>query len=132
MAYRKEKIEEQIKRIISELLIKEIKDPRIGFATISSVEISKDYNLAKVGISVFGDKKDLRNTLAGLNSAKGFIQFKVGRNLGIRQMPRIAFYLDTSIADGVEMVNLIEQLNQNQHQDQNEEYDTENKNDIKP
>ena len=111
MSYRKEKIENQIRRIISELLIKEIKDPRIGFLSITNIELSKDYSLARVGISVLGTKKEMRNSLAGINSAKGFIQHKLGKNLHIRQIPKLMFYLDSSVADSVEMINLLEQLN---------------------
>ena len=111
MPYRKEKIEVQIRKIISELLIKEIKDPRIGFMSISKVELSKDHSTAKVGVSVLGTKHEMRNSLAGINSAKGFIQHKLGKNLQIRIVPRVSFYLDTSLAESVEMVHLIETLN---------------------
>ena len=117
MSYRKEKIENQIKRIISELLIKEIKDPRIGFLSITNIDLSKDYSVARVGISVLGTKKEMRNSLAGINSAKGFIQHKLGKNLHIRQIPKLMFYLDSSVADSVEMVSLLEQLNKESNQD---------------
>ena len=107
MAYRKEKLEEQIRRIVSELLIRDIKDPRIGFATITGVELSKDYAQAKIGISVLGDPRDLRKTLEGLQSALPYIQHRTGKALGIRVMPKISFFLDSSIVDGVNMVDLL-------------------------
>ena len=110
MSYRKEKLEEQIKRIVSELLIREIKDPRIGFATITGVELSKDLSIAKIGISVLGDARDLRKTLEGLQSATPYIQHRVGKSLGVRVTPKVTFYLDSSIADGVKMVDLLESL----------------------
>jgi ribosome-binding factor A len=110
MAYRKEKLEEQIKRIVSELLIREIKDPRIGFATITGVELSKDRSQAKIGVSVLGDPRDLRKTMEGLHSALPYIQHRMGKALGIRVIPRISFFTDSSIVDGVNMVHLLNKL----------------------
>lgn len=110
MHYRKEKLEEQIKRIVSELLIREIKDPRIGFATITGVELAKDYSTAKIGISVLGDPRDMRKTLEGLKSATPYVQHRVGKSLGMRNTPKISFFLDSSLADGVNMVNLLNTL----------------------
>ncbi|MCP4132649.1 MAG: 30S ribosome-binding factor RbfA [bacterium] len=110
MAYRKEKLEEQIRRIISEILVKEVNDPRIGFTTITGVNLNKDLSIARVGISVIGDPKARRKALDGLRSAKGFIQKNVGKNLRIKNIPRIEFELDSSVSDGVQMVNLLENL----------------------
>jgi ribosome-binding factor A len=121
MSYRKEKLEELIKRIVSELLIKEIKDPRIGFTTITSVEISKDLSRAKIGISVLGDARDLRKTVEGLNSATPYIQHRVGKSLSIRVTPRISFFLDSSIAEGTRMVHLLNSLEQSEQKDKNED-----------
>ena len=110
MAYRREKLEEQIKRIVSELFIREIKDPRIGFVTITGVQLSSDYTLARIGISILGDARDMRKTMEGLQSAKGFIQSRTGKALQLRITPKIEFYPDSSIADGVKMVSLLESL----------------------
>jgi len=110
MAYRKEKIEELIKRIVSELLIKEIKDPRIGFASITGVKLSSDKTLARIGVSVLGDPRDLRKTMEGIKSAQGYIQHRVGKELRMRIMPRIEFFMDSSVADAVEMVDLLNRL----------------------
>ena len=119
MSYRKEKLEGQIKRIVSELLIKEIKDPRIGFATISSVELSKDLARANIGISVLGDPRDIRKTLEGLNSAKPYIQHRVGKSLSIRLTPKLNFFLDSSIAEGTRMVHLLNSLEESEHKEEN-------------
>jgi len=114
MSYRKEKLEEQIKRIISELLIREIKDPRIGFATITGVELAKDFSTAKIGISVLGDPRDIRKTLEGIQSATPYIQHRVGKALSIRITPRLTFFLDSSIAESTEMVNLLNTLEESE------------------
>lgn len=110
MAYRKEKLEEQIKRVVSELFIREIKDPRIGFVTVTGVQLSSDYAQARIGISIFGDAREMRKTMEGLKSAKGFIQSRTGKALQMRITPKIEFYPDSSIADGVRMVGLIDSL----------------------
>lgn len=110
MAYRKEKLEEQIRRLVSDLIIKEIKDPRIGFVSVTSVSLNRDFSEAKVGISVLGGPRDIRKGWEGIQSAAGFIQFKVAKNLSIRHSPKIEFFLDSSVADGVRMVNLLDDL----------------------
>ena len=121
MSIRKERLEELIKRIVSDLLIKEIKDPRIGFITITGVELSRDYSYARIGVSVLGSPREMRQTLEGLKSAAGFIQHKVGKNIRLRVTPRIDFFLDSSVADGVEMVNLLDDLVNDKDREENQE-----------
>lgn len=110
MSFRKQKLETQIKKLVGTLIVTEIKDPRIGFVTVTNVELSKDYAYADVYVSVLGDDNDKKKTLAGLQSARGFIQYRVGKALSIRTIPEIRFHLDTSIEKGVDMVNLLEKL----------------------
>jgi ribosome-binding factor A len=110
MAYRKNKLEEQIRRLVSEVMISEIKDPRIGFASITKVEISKDFSVARIGISVLGTSKEKRKTIEGLQSASGFVQHKVSKAMAIKHMPRLHFELDSSVADAIEMVGFINTL----------------------
>lgn len=109
-AYRKEKLEGQIRRLVSELLIKDIKDPRIGFATITGVTLNKDFTEARVGVSILGNPRDMRKSLEGLQSSEGYIRHKVGKALGIRVMPRIDFFLDSSVAEATKMVGLLNEL----------------------
>ncbi len=96
------------------MLIREIKDPRIGFATVTGVELAKDYSTAKIGISVLGDPRDIRKTLEGLQSATAYIQHRVGKSLSIRVTPRISFFLDSSLVEGVNMVNLLNTLEESE------------------
>jgi ribosome-binding factor A len=110
MAYRRNKLEEQIRRLVSEVMISEMKDPRIGFASITKVEINKDFSVARIGISVLGTPKERRKTIEGLQSASGFVQHKVAKAMAVRHMPRLYFELDSSIADAVEMVGFINTL----------------------
>jgi ribosome-binding factor A len=105
--YRKERLEKMIRIIVADTLLKEVKDPRIGFATITDVKLSKDKSTAVVSVSVMGDETSKKKSMIGLNSAKGFFQFKIGKEIKIRNTPKIIFKLDTSIEEGVEMVNTI-------------------------
>jgi ribosome-binding factor A len=110
MSFRKEKLEEQIRRIIGDLLLQDIKDPRIGFVTVTKVDLSKDYSQAKVGISILGSAREMRKTLEGIESAVGYIQHKVGKSLRIRSTPRLSFFPDSSVAEGARIVGLINGL----------------------
>lgn len=110
MGFRKQKLETQIKKLVGTLIVTEIKDPRIGFVTVTNVELSKDYAYADVYVSVLGDENTKKKSLAGLQSARGFIQYRVGKALSIRTIPEIRFHLDTSIEEGVDMVNLLKKL----------------------
>jgi ribosome-binding factor A len=116
MSHRKLKLEEQIRRIVADLIIKEIKDPRLGFVTVTKADLNRDMTHVKVGISVLGNPHDIRKSLEGLRSAEGFIQAKLGKALQIRMTPHLRFVLDSSVVDAVEMVGLIESVNKNQTQ----------------
>lgn len=110
MAYRKEKLEELIKRKVGDFLMKEIKDPRIGFVSITKVDLSKDNSYAKIGVSVLGSNKEIRKSMEGLRSAAGYIQHYLGRELNIRTVPKIEFKLDVSLTESARMTGLIEEL----------------------
>lgn len=109
--FRKKRLEEQVKRIIGDTLIKEVKDPRIGFVSVYNVELDDDYTTAVVHVSVLGDEKQKKKSVAGLNAAKGYIRSFLGKNLKTRLVPNLIFKLDTTIEDGVNLVNLIDEVN---------------------
>ncbi len=108
--HRRERLEELIRRVVAESLIKEIKDPRIGFTTVTRVKLAKDYSVADVFVSVMGTEEDIRKSFAGLESAKNYVQYLVGREIRLRTTPKIKFHLDRSIEHGVHMVGLIDKL----------------------
>jgi ribosome-binding factor A len=122
--FRKQKIEEIIKRCVGDLILKEIKDQRVGFVSISKVELSRDMETAVVYYSVLGGDKDQRNADFGLNSAKSFIRKKLGKQLQIRKLPQLVFKYDDSIEGSVDIVHLIEEVNKksdnNEGDDQSE------------
>lgn len=110
MAHKKEKLESSIRKKVGDLLLKDIKDSRIGYVTVTSVEISKDNSVASVGISILGNARDARKSLEGIKSAAGYIQHRLAKALEIRYVPRLEFFLDSSVADGVGMVDFLEGL----------------------
>jgi ribosome-binding factor A len=110
MKYRKDRLEELIKRIVSEIIMRELKDPRIGFITVTGVELNRDYTEAKIGVSILGSTTDVRKSMEGIRSSSGYVQKLLGKELKIRNLPRVYFYLDKSVEEGVEMVNKIHHL----------------------
>ncbi|NIO00932.1 MAG: 30S ribosome-binding factor RbfA [Candidatus Latescibacteria bacterium] len=96
-SHRKERLNESIKEILSELLLTGIKDPRIGLVTITSVKIAPDLLTAKVYFSVMGSSDEKAETRKGLESAKSFMRKTVFRELKLRQVPEFKFVYDDSL-----------------------------------
>jgi len=92
-----EKLQELIKQEMSKMLLREIKDPRIGFVTVTDVEMTGDLREAKIFVSIMGDDAKVQESLKGLNSALGFIRREIGKRVKIRFTPEISFALDTSL-----------------------------------
>jgi ribosome-binding factor A len=103
-----------IKEEISRLLLREIKDPRIGFVTITRVKVSKDLRFVKVYFSVLGDQSVRADSLTGLNSAKGFVRRELGRRLRLRYVPDIVFSFDSSLEHMSRLAELIHQINEDE------------------
>ncbi|HPJ33501.1 MAG TPA: 30S ribosome-binding factor RbfA [Spirochaetota bacterium] len=110
MKYRKDRLEELIKRIVSEIILRELKDPRIGFITVTGVELNRDLSEAKIGVSILGSPTEVRKSMEGIRSSSGYVQKLLGKELKIRSVPRVYFFLDKSVEEGVELVNRIEKL----------------------
>lgn len=125
MKYRKDRLEELIKRIVSEIIMRELKDPRIGFVTITGVELNKDYSEARIGISILGNTTDVRKSMEGIRSSSGYVQKLLGKELKIRNLPRIYFFLDKSVEEGVNMVDKISNLPGVKDRKEDEELDIE-------
>lgn len=108
------RISEEIKKIISELLYNGLKDPRISSMTsITRVDVTRDLRYAKIYVSVFGNNEEKESSIDGLNSAKGFIRKEIGNKIDIRYIPEPIFILDESIEEGIRMSKLIEDINKN-------------------
>ena len=113
MDYRRpNKVGGVIKEEISRMLVREIKDPRIGFVTITKVTVSKDLRFVKVYFSAFGDQSVREDSLRGLNSAKGFMRGELGRRLKLRYVPDIVFSFDPSLEYMSRLSELIHQIHE--------------------
>ncbi|MCZ7587713.1 MAG: 30S ribosome-binding factor RbfA [Gaiella sp.] len=106
---RMRRVDEAMKKVISEA-IPTLKDPRIGFVTVTSVETSRDLDHAKVWLSVFGSEKQRERTLAALDGAAGVLQARINRELKLRRTPHLEFVHDRAVEHGVRMTHLIDEL----------------------
>ncbi|SDW32550.1 ribosome-binding factor A [Marininema mesophilum] len=113
---RASRVGEQIKKELSYVLQQEMKDPRIGFVTVTAVEMSGDLQQAKVFISVYGDDEQKKQTLEGLEKAKGFLRSEVGRRIQLRHTPELVFKFDSSIEHGNQISKLLEEVNKDDEQ----------------
>jgi len=107
---RSEKVADLIHKEISEMLVKTIKDPRIGFVTITRVAVSEDYRLAKVYFSVTGTVEERQRSVEGLNSAKGYVRKELGRRIRLRYTPEIIFKFDPSIEYAIHIGEVIRHI----------------------
>ncbi|HOO56575.1 MAG TPA: 30S ribosome-binding factor RbfA [bacterium] len=107
---RLKRVSQLILQTVSDVIRKEIKDPRIGFVTVTDVDVAPDLRAAKVFISVIGDEKQRNQSIKGLNSAAGFVHQRLRQEIRIKRVPMIKFYLDNSIERGVNVCSLIEKV----------------------
>lgn len=108
---RPHRVGEQMKKELSDIFQREIKDPRIGFITITGVDVTGDLQQATVYISVIGDDEQVNETLLGLEKAKGFIRTEVGKRIRLRHTPELFFKFDESIAYGDRIEKLLKEVN---------------------
>lgn len=105
---RAERVSTKIQAAITDLLSKKMQDPRVEMATISAVKMSPDLRVADVYITVFGDKKRIRETLNGFKKSKGFIKKRIAPKLGLKYMPDLRFVHDKSFDRAARLDALIE------------------------
>lgn len=106
---RKRRVDEAIKQVLSDA-VPTLKDPRIGFVTITGVEATKDFQQATVYVSVFGTEREQQRTLEGLEAARGVLQARVARELRLRRTPVLAFAYDPGVERGVRLTQMIDEL----------------------
>jgi ribosome-binding factor A len=103
------------------MLVKSIKDPRIGFVTITKVTVSEDCRFARIFFSVPGSVKERERSIEGLNSAKGYVRKELGRRIRLRYTPDIVFQFDPSIEYAIHMEELIHSIHQEKEPESDEE-----------
>ncbi len=109
------RVADQIQKDVAQLLRLELKDPRVGFVTVTEVEVSSDLSHAWVYYSVLPDTPEQKErTDKGLSNAKGFLRTRLGKMLGLYSAPELHFVFDDSIAQGAHLSRLIDLANQSQ------------------
>ncbi|MCR4990230.1 MAG: 30S ribosome-binding factor RbfA [Lachnospiraceae bacterium] len=104
-------INEEVLRVLSEIIRGDIKDPRVRpMTSVLAVEVAPDLKTCKAWISVLGDEEAINETIQGLNSASGYIRRELARRINLRNTPEVRFIVDESIAYGVRMSKMIDDV----------------------
>ncbi len=103
------RVNESLRQVLSEALL-ELKDPRIGFVTVTGVETSPDLRHARVFVSVLGSERKRERSMVGLRAAHGVLQARVSSELRLKRTPQLAFQYDPTVEHGVRMSKLIDEL----------------------
>ena len=106
---RKDRVAEQVRRELAELIRTELKDPRVGMISITDVEVTADYAHAKVFFSTLAGTEGLPAVMAGLQKASGFLRRELGKRISIHMTPQLHFVFDQSLERGAELSKLIEE-----------------------
>ncbi|HEU0304128.1 MAG TPA: 30S ribosome-binding factor RbfA [Gaiellaceae bacterium] len=109
MPDRMRKVNELLREVLSEAVL-ELKDPRIGFVTITGVRTSPDLRQARVYVSVLGSEAKREKSLAGLNAAHGVLQARIASEVRLKRTPTLTFEYDPTVEEGVRMSKLIDEL----------------------
>ena len=115
MTDRMRRVNEALREVLSEG-IGALKDPRIGFVTVTGVSTSRDLRQATVHVSVLGSRRKQEATIAGLQSSHGVLQELVNKELHLKRTPQLTFQYDPTVERGVRLSRLIDELNADEHQ----------------
>ncbi|MDE2260730.1 MAG: 30S ribosome-binding factor RbfA [Betaproteobacteria bacterium] len=106
---RSRRIGDQIQKDLSDLIRREVKDPRVGMVTVTAVEVSADYSHAKVYVSSLQGQQSLQRTLEALQEGAGFLRRQLGRRMTLRSMPQLHFLEDQTLDRAVALSSLIDE-----------------------
>ncbi len=114
---RSHRVGEQIQKEISALLLKGLKDPRVGFVTITEVRVTSDLSIARVYFTVMGDDRARQQTTRGLTSAAVYLRRELAKRLRLRQVPELHFEFDTTLEYGNRIASLLQEINRKEDHD---------------
>lgn len=106
---RKDRVSEQIRRELAELIRTELKDPRVGMISITDVEVTADYAHAKIFFSSLAGSENLTAVMTGLEKASGFLRRELGKRISIHTTPQLHFVFDHSLERGADLSKLIQE-----------------------
>lgn len=116
---RKDRVNEQIRRELAELIRAEVKDPRVGMVSITEVEVTPDYAHARVYFSTLAGEDKIAEVQLGLQKASGFLRRELGRRVRIHTTPQLHFIHDTSLERGADLSRLIDEASRLSDQSEN-------------
>ncbi|MBI5400009.1 30S ribosome-binding factor RbfA [Candidatus Saganbacteria bacterium] len=116
---RVERVAELLKEEISRIIREDVNDPRIGFISLTRVDLSPDLEVAKIGVSILANEEKKKECMEGLTSATRFIRGKLGELLTLRFVPQINFIRDDSLEKGSQVLNIISQLKKKEEHERN-------------
>ncbi len=113
----------QIKREVSQILMQEVKDDRVGsgMVSITDVEVAGDLQHVKIFVSIYGTEEARKETMEGLRAATGYIRSSLGQRVRLRRTPEVVFLEDRSLERGDKMLSLLDQISQNRKPDQDQQ-----------
>ena len=103
------RVSELIREVLGDIM-KKIKDPRIGFVTVTGVDVSPDLSSARVFVSVLDEGEKREKAIEGLNSAAGYIRRELGREISLRKTPKLTFIFDEGIERGMKIINILNEI----------------------
>jgi len=111
MNQRIKRLEEDLKRILSDIIRNELKDPGLSrMVTISNLTLTRDLKHAKIYLSIYGNEEEIKNTLAILEKSTGYLRKEIGKRIRIRYAPELHFELDKSIEYGIRITEIINKI----------------------
>lgn len=119
--HRANRLAETLKEEISQMIREEIKDPRLGFVTVTAVDVVEDLAHAKVYISVLGSAEEAKESIAILNRAAGYVRGELGKRIRVRHTPEIVFKYDPSIEQGAHIAKLLKDVQTKQAESSHED-----------
>ena len=107
---RMRRVDEAVRAVLSEAISSQLKDPRIGFVTVTGVDTSPDLRYARVYVSVLGDEGERTASLEALQSSRGFLQARIGEELRMKRTPALSFQYDETVERADRMTRLIDEV----------------------
>ncbi|MFJ8261492.1 30S ribosome-binding factor RbfA [Rummeliibacillus sp. NPDC094406] len=114
MSMRSNRVAEQMKKELADIIGRKLKDPRVGFVTVTDVDVTGDLQQATVYITSLGSERERQDTMKGLEKAKGFIRSEISKRIRLRITPEISFEFDSSVEYGNRIDTLLRQLHDSQ------------------
>ncbi len=121
---RQDRVSALIQRELSQVIQRDVKDPRVAFCTVTQVEVSSDLKYVDVKVSVIGGNEQKENTLIGLKSAAGFLRREISKRLSLRYSPELRFSLDDSVDHLMKIDGLLKEIDDENEATESSEQDT--------